>query len=72
MGRIDFKERNEYIIMRKLKVTRSMILSFVLGMALSQLSVGAKICIAAPLILIWFMSYDEKMFYQNKKKERGM
>ena len=54
--------------MRKLKVTRSMILSFILGMSLSQLSVGTKICVAVPLIILWTMFYDEKKF----KEKRGM
>jgi Sec-independent protein secretion pathway component TatC len=58
--------------MRNLKITRSMILAFVLGMSLSSLTLGAKVCIAVPLVLLWFMSYDEKLFHQNKKRERGM
>lgn len=46
--------------MRNLKITRSMILTFIFGMSLSQLSVGIKLCIAAPLVIVWLMSYDEK------------
>lgn len=52
--------------MRKLKVTRSMILSFILGMSLSQLSIGMKICVAVPLIILWMMFYDDQLFHQNK------
>lgn len=46
--------------MRKLKQLRSMILAFVTGLALSNLSAGVKLCIAVPLAIVWFMSYDEK------------
>jgi len=46
--------------MRNLKITRSMILAFISGMSLSSLSIGAKLCIAVPLVLVWLMSYDEK------------
>ena len=46
--------------MRRVKQLRSMILAFVTGLALSNLSTGVKLCIAVPLGLVWFMNYDEK------------
>lgn len=58
--------------MRNLKITRSIILSFIIGMSLSQLSVGIKLCIAIPLVIVWLMSYDEKVFHQNKNRKRGI
>ncbi|WP_430598322.1 hypothetical protein [Enterococcus sp. AZ177] len=46
--------------MRNLKIKRSILIAFVSGMSLSSLSIGAKLCIAVPLVLVWLMSYDEK------------
>lgn len=54
--------------MRNLKITRSMILAFVLGMSLSRLTLGAKVCIAVPLVLLWFMSYDIVVTEGKKNK----
>jgi len=46
--------------MQRIRQLRSMILAFVTGLALSNLSTGVKLCIAVPLAIVWFMSYDEK------------
>lgn len=46
--------------MQRIRQLRSMILAFVTGLSLSNLSIGVKLCIAVPLCLMWFMSYDER------------
>ncbi|GGC74549.1 hypothetical protein [Enterococcus wangshanyuanii] len=53
--------------MERLKQLRGLIIAFVSGMSLSQLSIGIKICIAVPLLLLWFMNYDEKKFDKRKR-----
>ena len=44
--------------MRKLRIARSMILSFAAGLIIGNVSNGVKICIIVPLIILWFMSLD--------------
>ncbi|WP_375180570.1 hypothetical protein, partial [Enterococcus rotai] len=54
--------------MRKLKQLRGLVIAFIGGMSLSQLSVGAKICIAIPLILLWLINYDDAAIERNERK----
>lgn len=58
--------------MQRIKQLRSMILAFVTGLAISNLSTGVKLCIVVPLVIVWLMSYDEKVFHQNKNRKRGI
>jgi len=54
--------------MRKLKQLRGLVIAFISGMSLSQLSIGAKLCIAVPLILLWLISYDDAAIERNERK----
>ncbi|MDA9472288.1 hypothetical protein [Enterococcus sp. 5H] len=54
--------------MRNLKITRSMILAFILGLSLSNLSIGSKLCISIPMVLIWLISYDDAAIEGNDRK----
>ena len=58
--------------MNNLKILRSMVLSFASGLALGNLATGIKLCIIIPLVILLFMTYDEKSFYKNKEKTRGI
>lgn len=46
--------------MQRIKQLRGLIITFVTGLSLSNLSIGVKLCIAVPVAIMWFMSYDER------------
>lgn len=46
--------------MQRIRQLRGLIIAFITGLALSNLSIGVKLCIAVPIAIMWFMSYDEK------------
>lgn len=46
--------------MKNLKIARSMVLSFGVGLLLGNIDSGLKLCIITPIIILWVMSYDFK------------
>lgn len=56
--------------MRKLKQLRGLLLSFVGGLVLGNVETGTKFCIIIPLVILLFMSYDEKTFEKRKRYSR--
>lgn len=53
--------------MRKLKQLRGLLIAFVSGLALGNTETGIKLCIIIPLVILLFMTYDEKAFDKRKK-----
>lgn len=53
--------------MRNLKILRSMVLSFASGLLLGNTETGIKLCIIVPLVILLFMTYDEKALNKRKR-----
>lgn len=53
--------------MRKLKQLRGLLIAFVSGLALGNTEMGIKLCIIVPLVILLFMTYDEKEFNKRKR-----
>lgn len=53
--------------MKLIRQLRGLLLSFTNGLALGNLETGTKLCIIVPLVILLFMTYDEKEFNKRKR-----
>lgn len=53
--------------MKRIRQLRGLLLSFTSGLVLGNTETGIKLCIIVPLVIVLFMTYDEKVLNKRKR-----